>query len=449
MKNVLILGAGRTVPSLIDYLARLSGLDIQIRVGDISEQLANQRALGYDNVTGFSFDVTDQSQREQEVLNADLVISLLPVKFHIEVAKTCLQYGKQMLTASYITPEMAKLDTEAKDKGILLLNECGLDPGLDHMTAMAALDYIRLKKGGEVFSFNSYTGGLIAPESDNNPWHYKFTWNPRNVVLAGTETARFIRNGKYKYIPYHCVFTRLDQVQVAGYGNFEGYPNRDSLKYRELYGLENVETMIRGTLRRPGFCDAWNVLVQLGLTDDSYQLEDLPQMTYRDFINTFLYYHPTKLVEDKLCEYLNIDPNGQVMKQLTWLGIFERRPINLAQASPAVVLQHLLEQKWKLEPDDKDMIVMQHQVGYRVNGKRHKHITSLVVVGDDHHQTAMSKTVGWPLAVAAKLVLSGSLKQKGVCVPVTAEFYKPIIQELTRLGVKITREETQFDDSNP
>ena len=437
MKRILILGAGRTTPSLINYLAtRASEMSWEIRVADISLQYALQKIDKYSNLSACEFDILHSEQRNTEIAVADLVISLLPVRFHVQVAKACLKFKKHLLTASYISEEMKALDQQAKQNGVLLLNECGLDPGIDHMTAMAALDKIRKENGGKVDSFISYTGGLISPESDNNPWHYKFTWNPRNVVLAGKETAQFIRNGRYKYIPYHRLFTRLESVHIAGYGDFEGYPNRDSLKYRKLYGLQNVGTMIRSTLRRPGFCEAWNVLVQLGLTDDSYTLEGLNKFTHRDFVNTFLYFHPTKSVEDKLCEYLKLDQYGEVMQKLTWLGIFEKTAIEVEKASPARVLQELLEQKWKLQPKDRDMIVMQHQVGYSIDNQYKKFKSSLVVLGDDTQHTAMSKTVGWPLAIAAKLILTGGVNDTGVKVPVTPNYYQPIIKELDTLGVK-------------
>jgi saccharopine dehydrogenase (NADP+, L-glutamate forming) len=440
MKKVLVLGAGRTAPSLIDYLANCTSPQMEIRLGDISAQLAEEKAQMYSNVTGFQFDVMNEVQLESEVQHCSLVISLLPIKFHILVAKTCLKYRKHLLTASYVSAEMQDIDAEAQKMGVLFLNECGLDPGIDHMTAMAALDYIREEQGGTIDSFISYTGGLIAPESDNNPWHYKFTWNPRNVVLAGRETAQYIRNGRYKYIPYHRLFTRLTSVHIKGFGDFEAYANRDSLKYRERYGLHDVQTMFRGTLRRPGFCQAWNILVQLGLTDDSYQLEGLDQMTYRDFINTFLYYHPSKSVEDKLCEYMSIDPKGSIMHQLKWLGIFERNRIGLKCSSPAQVLQYVLEQKWRLEPQDRDMIVMQHQVGYQVGNRSGSLISSLVVIGENTEKTAMSKTVGWPLAIATKLILSNKIKDLGVRLPITAQYYQPILSELQKLGVNIIEE---------
>ncbi|TDI68888.1 MAG: saccharopine dehydrogenase [Bacteroidetes bacterium] len=437
MKRILVLGAGRTLPSLINYLAtRASEMNWEVRVADLSLKHALQKIEKYSNASACAFDIQHTERREKEIAAADLVISLLPVRFHIMAAKTCLKFKKHLLTASYVSDEMKAMDQQAKKNGVLLLNECGLDPGIDHMTAMAALDKIREEKGGRIDSFISYTGGLISPETDNNPWNYKFTWNPRNVVLAGKETAQFIRNGRYKYIPYHRVFTRLEPVHIAGYGDFEGYANRDSLKYRDLYGLQNVETILRSTLRRPGFCEAWNVFVQLGITDDSYTLEKLNEMTYRDFINTFLYFHPTKSVEDKLCKYLKLDRHGEIMQKLIWLGIFEKTLIEMDKASPAKVLQGLLEQKWKLEPNDRDMIVMQHQIGYSIDNHHMEFKTSLVVIGDDIQYTAMSKTVGWPLAIAAKMILTGGINDTGVKVPVTPRYYQPIIKELETLGVK-------------
>ena len=446
MKKVLILGAGRTASTLIDYLANSNRqLDLQLTVADSSLELAKNKVQGYSNTSAIGFDAMDNERLETEVAAAELVISMLPVAFHVSVAKACLKFKKNLITASYITDSMRALHDEALKNGVLLLNECGLDPGLDHMTAMSALDEIRLGRQGVVDTFISYTGGLVAEESDNNPWHYKFTWNPRNVVLAGKETAQFIRNGRYKYIPYHRVFTRLDEVKVTGHGVFEGYPNRDSLKYRELYGLQQVGTMLRGTLRRPGFCQAWNVLVQLGLTDDSYQLDCSSQMTYRDFINTFLYFHPDKSVEIKLCDYLLLDPQGDIMKKLKWLGIFERTPIGLEKASPADILQRLLEDRWRLEEREKDMIVMQHQIGYSIEKHHRRLTTSLVVIGENSRHTAMSKTVGWPLGIAAKLILTGDINESGVRLPVSPVYYGPIINELRSLGVEIFEEDYSLD----
>lgn len=442
MKRILVLGAGRSATSLISYLLKNAAPQSwEVCVGDISKELALQKVQGYDYGSAIEFNIDDMGLAQKEIERSDLVISMLPARLHPKVARICVSQGRHLLTASYVSPEMMELHKEATAKGILLLNECGLDPGLDHMTAMAALDDVRAKDGAMIDSFKSFTGGLMAPDSDDNPWHYKFTWNPRNVVLAGKETAQFIRKGRYKYIPYHQLFTRLEMVEIDGFGSFEGYANRDSLKYRSLYRLQDISTMIRGTLRRPGFCETWNVFVQLGMTDDSYQLENLGNMSYRDFVNTFLYYHPSKSAEEKLCDYLKLDPEGAIMQKLIWAGIFSNDPIGLASGSPAQILQYLLESKWSLGPADKDMIVMQHQLGYSMNGTSKNMIMSLITIGDDKEHTAMSKTVGWPLGIVAKLVLTGVIQDKGVQVPVSKQYYQPVLKELDELGVQFIEKE--------
>ena len=442
MKQILILGAGRSASSLIDYLLEnAQEHQWQVVVADRSLELAQQKLKGHARGTALEFDLQQEKSSNEQIAQADLVISMLPARLHPKVAEICLAQGKHLLTASYVSSSMQEFHQEAESRGLLFLNECGLDPGLDHMTAMWALDRVRQLDDSHIHRFISYTGGLIAPESDDNPWNYKFTWNPRNVVLAGKETAQFIRNGRYKYIPYHRLFTRLEAIEVSGYGQFEGYANRDSLKYRSLYQLEKVQTIIRGTLRRPGFCEAWNVFVQLGLTDDSYELKDLKEMTFRDYINTFMYFHPHKSVEEKLCDYLKLEMGGEIMQKLKWLGIFDPKPVNLERGSPADVLQKLLESKWGLNPQDKDMIVMQHQIGYTLAGKEHSHSVSMVSKGDNTSQTAMSKTVGWPMGIAAKLIMKGEISHRGVQVPVSPQYYEPILKELKQLGVQFIEQE--------
>jgi saccharopine dehydrogenase (NADP+, L-glutamate forming) len=288
--------------------------------------------------------------------------------------------------------------------------------------------------------FESDTGGLVAPGSDNNPWNYKFTWNPRNVVLAGQRGARFLHNGKFKYIPYHKLFQRYEIIRILDLGEFEVYPNRDSLTYQEAYGLQDISTMFRGTIRRVGFCDAWNALVQLGATDDSYVVEFPGEITYRDFTNSFLAYNITEPVETKIARYLNLDPQGEVMKKLEWLGLFERRPATIQDQTPARVLQGLLEEKFRLDPGDRDMIVMQHQVEYFLEGKRHRMVSSLAVIGEDASHTAMAKTVGLPVAIAAKLILQGRIRLYGVHIPIHREIYEPVMKELEQNGIRFIEE---------
>jgi saccharopine dehydrogenase (NADP+, L-glutamate forming) len=326
-----------------------------------------------------------------------------------------------------------------KDKGLLFLNEMGVDPGIDHMSAMQLLDGIR-EKGGIIRVFESNTGGLVAPGSDTNPWRYKFTWNPRNVVLAGQKGARFLHNGKYKYIPYHRLFERYEIIRILDLGEFEVYPNRDSLTYQKDYGLAEISTMFRGTIRRPGFCDAWNALVQLGATDDSHLVEYPGQMTYRDFTNSFLAYNVVDPVEAKLCNYLQLEPGGEIMQKLEWLGLFEKRISAVQDDTPARILQSLLEEKLRLEPGDRDMIVMQHQVEYELEGRNHRTVSSMAYIGDDSPHTAMSKTVGLPVAIATKNILQGKIQMKGVRIPVYREIYDPLMKELAGFGIGFTEE---------
>ncbi|MBK6263655.1 saccharopine dehydrogenase NADP-binding domain-containing protein [Marivirga sp. S37H4] len=437
MQNILLLGAGRSATSLINYLKdKAEKENWKIRLGDFDVSLANEKAAGHPSFSTIQFDILNKIQSREEIENADLVISMLPAFLHFKVAEICVDLGKHLVTASYNNPEINGLSDIAKSKNTLILMECGLDPGIDHMTAMAVIDEIK-EKGGELTSFKSYTGGLIAPESDNNPWHYKFTWNPRNVILAGQGAAKFIRNGRYKYIPYHRLFTRLDQIHVNGLGDFEGYPNRDSLSYRKIYGLEKIPTLLRGTLRKVGFSEAWNVFVQIGITDDTYEIEGLESMTNRDFVNAFLKYEETQSIEDKLCEYVGIQRNSETFEKLKWLGIFDETELPLKKGSPAQVLQAICEKKLSLEEGDKDMIVMQHQFEYLLDGKKHYIDSSIVSYGENEHETAMAKTVGLPIGIAVKNILNGNIKLRGVHIPIVKELYEPILKELVHHGVSI------------
>lgn len=441
MKNILILGAGLSASTMIKYLLDNSVKQgWQITVGDISEETANQKVAGHPNGKAIKFDIKDEELKINSIKNADIVISFLPAFMHPLVAQTCVNLGKHLVTASYVSKEMKALDAEAKKKGVALLNELGVDPGIDHMSAMQVIHRIKAE-GGEIIGFMSNTGGLIAPESDNNPWNYKFTWNPRNVVVAGQSVAQYKEKGQIKFIPYHKLFTRATKINVLDLGDFEMYPNRDSLSYREIYGLENIPSILRGTLRRPGYCEAWNVFVQLGVTDDTYTIENSETLTYRDFINSFLAYDIALSVEEKLCKYTGISANSDAMKRLTWLDIFKNKKIGLRNATPAQVLQKILEEKLVLGQDDKDMIVMQHIFDYELNGKNKRIKSSLICRGIDKVHTAMSITVGTPVAIAAKMLLTGEIKLTGVHVPVIPELYNPILKELGDSGIKFIEEE--------
>lgn len=438
MKNIFVIGAGLSTHVLIEYLLKHAETNNwQVTVGDINIDIA-QKSLGNSpKGKAIKFDVFNDAQLSEEIEKSTIVVSMLPARFHILVAKKCLEHNKNLVTASYISPEMLELNDAAKKKGLLFLNEIGLDPGIDHMSAMQVIEKLKYKNA-KITEFRSYTGGLIAPKYDNNPWNYKFTWNPRNVVVAGQATAKILKNGVFKYIPYHKLFQRKDIFNVLNYGEFEGYANRDSLSYREAYGLQDVKTMIRGTLRRTGFCETWNIFVQLGLTDDTFVMENSNNLTNREFINSFLPYHKTKSVEQKLCDYLNIKANDYKLYRLRWLGIFDDTKINIENATPAKILQKILEKKWTLDKDDKDMIVMQHIFNYSINNNQYVLKSSVVVEGGAH--TAMALTVGTPAAIATKLILQGKIKINGVQIPNKPEVYNPVMQELSNLGIKFTEE---------
>jgi len=289
MRKILIIGAGKSSSSLIRYLLDKSDEEnLQVIVGDITKEIALDKTKNHKNSKAIALNVFDEENRQSVIKNADIVVSMLPARFHLEVAKDCLMFGKNLVTPSYISPEMQELDEQVLAKNLVFMNEIGVDPGIDHMSAMHVLDRIR-EKGGKMLLFESFTGGLVAPESDDNLWNYKFTWNPRNVVVAGQgSAAKFIQEGTYKYIPYKKLFRRTEILDIDGYGKFEAYANRDSLKYRHIYDLDDVLTLYRGTIRRVGFSRAWNVFVQLGMTADSYIIEGSENMSYREFTNSFL-----------------------------------------------------------------------------------------------------------------------------------------------------------------
>jgi saccharopine dehydrogenase-like NADP-dependent oxidoreductase len=437
MRNILLIGAGRSSSYLIKYFFDNAQKEQwTLTVADISLESAKQKIGGNANSRAVAFDINNENQRREEISKADLVVSLLPAHMHLPVAKECVLQKKHLVTASYVTKEMQELHVEAIKGNVILLNECGLDPGIDHMSAMQIIDKVKAE-GSEVVSFKSYTGGLVAPESNDNPWGYKFSWNPRNVILAGQGTAKYIEDGKYKYIPYNRLFSQIEQIDVTGLGSFDGYANRDSLSYRKIYGLNNIPTMFRGTLRHHGYCKAWNIFVQLGLTDDSYAIEDSEHLTYAELIEALLpEYIKGNDLKSKVASFLLTYNDHSALNKVEWTGVFEDRPIGLKNATPAQILQQLLEEKWKLKEGDKDMIVMIHE--FQIRGPKpgtRNLISSLVVKGEDATYTAMAKTVGLPVAIAAKNILNSSIKIRGVQVPVQKEIYEPVLKELNELGI--------------
>ncbi len=434
MRNILLIGAGKTAPYLVKYLSDHSKKEEwKLTVGDANIKQAEDTVGKLPNCTAVSLNVTDENDREFYIKKADIVISLLPSTFHIIVAQDCVKFKKHLLNASYISPNIKGLDDAAKEAGILFLNEMGVDPGIDHMSAMALIDEI-VNDGGQIDVFKSYTGGLIAPESDDNPWSYKITWNPRKIVLAGQGTAHYTNEGIQRYIPQHRVFGQIERVKLHNEIAYDAYINRNSLKYKKPYGIEKAHTIIRGTLRHKGFCKKWNSVVNLGLTDDSIIIEDATNLTYKEFAQAFL---PAKMdLNTFLWKNFGIEKGDKEYKALDWLGLMSNDKIGLQYVTPAQILQHLIEKKWKLKAKDKDMIVMYHEIHWSKGKKEQVLQSSLEVKGENQTYTAMAKTVGLPLAIATKLILQQKITTVGVRMPISQEIYKPVLKELEQLGIK-------------
>ena len=427
LKKVLLFGAGKSASALIDYLI-LSAEENnwEVIVADANAALIKEKTNNRPHSTSVPLDINDASKRRLLIESSDIVISMMPPSLHILIANDCLQYGKSLLTASYADEAILALDKNVKEKGLLFLCEMGLDPGIDHMSAMQLLDEID-EKGGKVVSFKSHCGGLVAPESDNNPWHYKISWNPRNVVLAGKSGAIYKKDGNIVQEEYEQLFDSKRSVtfENENLSSFSYYPNRNSLPYIDLYRLHHVQTFIRTTLRHPDFMSGWNNLVQLKMTDESLTYSS-DAKTLADFYNEYL-------------NTYNFDKNENSLfkQQLEYLGLHDTvTKINKGICSVADVLQLALEKKLVLSKEDKDMIVMLHEIDYALNGKNHTIKSSLVVKGENHIHTAMAKTVGLPLGIAAKFILNGTIKQSGVQIPISKEIYLPVLAELRKYGVQ-------------
>ncbi len=451
MRKILVVGAGKSTSYLLDYFLEKSVEEkLFLTIGDLKPETIASKFKTHENCAVLALDIFQDQERQKLIQESDIVVSMLPARMHMKVAEDCIRYSKHLVTASYVSEEIKTLDQQAKDKGLVFMNEIGLDPGVDHMSAMQVIDRIR-EKGGKMLLFESFTGGLVAPESDDNLWNYKFTWNPRNVVVAGQGgTAKFIQEGTYKYIPYHKLFRRTEFFQIEGYGHFEGYANRDSLKYREAYGLQDVLTLFRGTMRRIGFSRAWDIFVQLGMTDDSYTIENSNGMSYREFVNLFLPYSPTDSVELKLRHYLKIAQDDIKWLKLQELNLFDnQKKVPLKKATPAQILQYILEDSWSLDDDDKDMIVMYHKFGYELNGQKFQIDSNTVVKGESRTHTAMAKTVGLPVAIATLAILNKKITTPGVQIPIQKEIYEPILEELKNYGIIFKEYDVPYLGYNP
>ncbi|MCK7555120.1 saccharopine dehydrogenase NADP-binding domain-containing protein [Chitinophaga sedimenti] len=435
MKQILLFGAGKSATCLIDYL--LSNAPRQkwhVTVADHDLTLIKSKIGKSYYATPAALDIEDEAARQTLVAESDLVLSLLPPALHIIVARDCLKFGKHLITASYIDPEIRKLEKEIEDAGLLFMYEMGLDPGIDHMSAMKLIHSIE-KKGGQIFAFKSYCGGLVSPESNDNPWNYKISWNPRNIVMAGSSGAVYREKGKVKEVPYESLFDQVKTVMIPGVGKLAYYPNRDSLNYVDTYNLENIPTFMRATLRYPDFLEGWNAIVKLGLTEENAPF-NTDNMTYFRWAAQRLPLDKHLSNEENMARFLGVSSKSKLIRQLKFLGIMNGEMINLGLQTNASLLQHILEEKLKMEPADKDMIVMLHEIEFERRNMATKLHSYMIAQGEDSLRTAMAKTVGLPMGILAKLVLTEKIELKGLHIPVMPEIYNPVLRELEDYDIR-------------
>lgn len=437
MTNILVFGAGKSSSYLIRYLLEhASKYFWQVTVADSNINAALERIGDHSFGTACQLDIHEDVLRKRLVSNADIVISLLPPALHFIVAHDCLELRKNLVTASYVSDQIRSLHTEARNAGLLFMNEIGLDPGIDHMSAMKIIDEIE-RLGGDIYSFKSYCGGLVAPGSDDNPWHYKISWNSRNVVLAGKSGADFLLSGFEQHVGYNQLFKETEQIDVPGYGPLAAYANRDSLSYKELYGLDKVKTMLRATFRHPDFCTGWHAVVNLGLTNetDAYQTRD---MSYHDWFMQASKAVPGNSPQERIKQVAEDAATAEQL--LDWMGLYGKQTIGLlSEASSADILQKVMEDKWRMKPADRDLIVMHHEFAYGRKNINARLTSTLIAEGEDKVYTAMAKTVGLPMAIFTKLLLTGKIKNLlGVQIPTMKEVYKPVLKELGSYGIEFT-----------
>lgn len=439
LKRILIIGAGKSATVLIDYLNKVCNeRNWVLIVADANLEQAQQKIGNAFNAKAVTLNVLDEDERKLLIQEADIVISMLPPSLHILVAKDCVAIGKNLLTASYIDEAIELLREEIKAKELFFLYEMGLDPGIDHMSAVQLIERIKAD-GGKITSFKSHCGGLVAPESDTNPWHYKISWNPRNIVMAGSAGAAYKKENKIVQKKYAQVFENCPQLKISELPNLAWYPNRDSLSYISLYQLQEAETFIRTTLRYAPFCKGWNVIVDLDLTNENDADEIAQHKSFHDWFAAKI-----KKIEGRdmsLIMYLELyvaeNAHNEIIEQFQFLELLSNEQLPTTVKSSADILQYRIEKKLELLPSDKDLIVMVHEIEYVSAAGKHENIySSLVVKGEDSLRTAMAKTVGLPLGIAAKLILEEKIKLKGLHIPIHKEIYEQVLEELEQYEVK-------------
>ena len=442
MKQVLVLGAGQSSPYLIHYLLQHAEEDDSfITVGDLDVTLAQKRVRNHPRGEAVYFDVNDSSLRSSLIQRAEVVVNMLAPSFLDLVAWDCVNQGRHMISASYRSRRVRDLGRDAQRKDVLLLCEMGLDPGIDHMSAMSLIQKLK-GEGGRITACCSYGSGIPYHDQEHNPLRYVITWNPRNVVMAGEAGAQYMEDGRIKIVPYHHVFDHTWPVQVEGVGTLEAYPNRDSLSYMRSFGLEYVQTMIRGTLRYPGWSETWSAIVRLGLPNENVTIPDLAQRSSRQVVEMFLPLNieaADSMIEERLARFLRISPTGTIMENLRWLGLFSDQPTGCAGDTAAAMLVDMLRAKLSLPEGDRDMVVLKHQVDVEYDTKDAERVVSTMVVpGEPGGFTAMSKTVGMPAALGVQMILRGELNLRGSHIPTHPSIYKPVLAALAEAGMAFT-----------
>lgn len=431
MKKTLILGAGLVAKPLVRYL--LDQPDFEVEVASRTVSKAVKLIDNHPQGKASELNLKNEEGLKDKISKADLIISMVPYTFHPIVAKYCIDYKKAMVTTSYVSEVMKNLDAEAKKAGILILNEVGLDPGIDHMEAMRIIHEVE-EKGGEISSFTSYCGGLPAPEANTNPFGYKFSWSPTGVLLAGKNSAQYLKDGQHIFIPPQDLFDDYLMINIEGLGEFEGYPNRDSLPYIELYGIKSTKTMFRGTLRNKGWCSTLKKIADLGLLEE--EGKDWTGLTCKDFLKKLMNDPVEEDIKKALSTHLNIEESSDIIQRFEWLGLLSDEPLPLEKDSPLNILGAKMLEKLQYEEGERDMIMLQHQFIASYPGDKKEKITStLIDFGIPHGDTSMARTVGLPAAISTKLILEGKIEKTGVHIPVTPEIYIPILQELKELDI--------------
>ena len=436
MHTILVAGAGKSSTYLIQYLLNYASQNkwkVIIADGDanaIAEKINNSSFA-----EAAVIDITDISQREPLVMRADIVVSLMPPHLHIHLAKDCLKHKKNLITSSYVSDELKAMDEDVKKAGLMFMCEMGLDPGIDHMTANKIIHSIH-RVAGSIFSFKSYCGGLIAPESDNNPWHYKFSWNPKNIITAGLGGAKYLSGGKHVEVPYEKIFENNKKIKVEGLGSLAYYPNRDSLKYLEMYDIPDIKTFLRATLRYPSFCVGWEALILLGLTtqDDVF---DKTAQTLSSWVMQKTGAPDKASLPQFIADKLGIEKHSQAIVLLQWLGLFDELPLKPGKASSGEILLDLLLEKWSMASAEKDMVVMQHEIEYMHKDRRTKLTSTMVIKGENRELSAMAKTVGLPMGILTRMVLNKKIvPPTGVHIPNMQSVYRPVLTELAHYGIE-------------